>query len=166
MTDHGVDPTRLTDEVVWDGPRFEVPTLGLVGATIGEILIAVKAKYGEDRATAAALHFHAAMDSDGEEAAEYFRYAVEAGDMKAHFALGYTLVELGRPHEAYSHLRRYTEMVPLNSWSWCWLGQACEAMGDIAEARLAYGEAVRLEIEVGSFETDAAERLDRLDEAA
>ena len=158
-----IDPETLTSADVWDeGPRFDVPALGLTSASIGEILLAVRARYDEEEGTIAAVHFHLGINSEGEEAAHHFQCAVEAGEMKAHFALGYTLVELGRPQVAYSHLRRYTELVPLNSWAWCWLGRACAEMGEIAEARAAYLRAVDLEDD-GSFATDAAQRLDALD---
>ena len=40
------------------------------------------------------------------------------------FGLGYTLFDLGRHREAYTHLRRYSELAPHNSWAWLWLGRA------------------------------------------
>src|SRR4051794_27232828 len=46
----------------------------------------------------------------------------------AHFALGYTLYELGRFKEAYRHLRYYTEISPQGAWNWCWLGKAAQAV--------------------------------------
>ena len=60
----------------------------------------------------------------------YWRWCLEAGDTKAHFGRGYTLCELGRYHEAYGHLRAYTEIVPRNAWAWSWLGQASEGIGE------------------------------------
>ncbi len=30
---------------------------------------------------------------------------IQTGDMKGHFGLGYTLLELGETHTAYKHLR-------------------------------------------------------------
>ncbi len=47
-----------------------------------------------------------------------------AGNLKAHFALGYTLSEQGRFQEAYRHLRLYTELAPHNAWAWNWFGQS------------------------------------------
>ena len=35
--------------------------------------------------------------------------------LMAHFGLGYTLVERGRPRDAYDRLRAYAELVPSNS---------------------------------------------------
>ena len=83
----------------------------------------------------------------------------------AHFGLGYTLYDLGRPQEAYRHLRHYTEIAPCGSWNWCWLGKAAEALGETSEARTAYERALELEDE-GGEETDAAELLGRLADRA
>jgi len=153
------EPLELNAPAFWSGPRFEVPTLGLVGASAGEVVLAVRAHYGDDRATVDAAHFHSAMaEEDQEEAASQWRMALDAGDMKAHYALGYTLCGLGEHRQAYAHLRRYTELVPTNGWAWNWLGQACEGIGDLAEARAAYERA----IEADGDETDAAERLEDL----
>lgn len=82
--------------------------------------------------------------------------------MCAHFGLGYTLVNTGRPDRGYAHLRRYTELAPTNAWAWCWLGQCCEALGRNSEARTAYERAITVE-ELCGLETDAAERLELLD---
>ncbi len=119
----------------------------------------MRAHYGDDRATVDAAHFHAAIaEDDPSEAASLWRMALDAGDMKAHFGLGYTLCELGEHRRAYAHLRRYTELVPTNGWAWSWLGQACEGIGRLPEARAAYVRA----IEADGDETDAAERLENL----
>ena len=81
--------------------------------------------------------------------------------MRAHFGLGYTLVQVGRVDRAYAHLRRYTELVPANAWAWCWLGQCCEALGRESEAMTAYERGVAVE-ELCGLETDSAERLEQL----
>ena len=73
----------------------------------------------------------------------------------AHYGLGYTLYELERYHEAYRHLRAYTELVPADGWAWCWLGKACEGMGELEEARSTYEKAIELD----GDETDAPELL-------
>ena len=149
------------DPEVWDGPRFEVPRLGLVNASAGEIILAVRAQFGDDP-TADALHFHSAIAAESpEDALPHWELALDAGDMRAHFGLGYTLVEAGRPDRGYAHLRRYTELVPANAWAWCWLGQCCEALGRNSEARTAYERAIAVE-ELCGLETDAAERLELL----
>ena len=160
-----IDVAGLESAAVWDGPRFDVPTLGLVGASVGEILLAVRARFGEDEPTAGAMHFHMAIGSEDEDydtLIARWRLALEAGEMKAMFALGYTLVSAGRPREAYDLLRRYTELTPHNAWAWCWLGRACSAMGDVREARAAFERAMECELE-GSFETDADELLAELE---
>ncbi len=73
----------------------------------------------------------------------------------AHYSLGYTLYELGRYRGAYRHLRAYTELVSVDGWAWCWLGKACEAMGDKEEARSTYSKAIELD----GDHTDAPELL-------
>lgn len=73
----------------------------------------------------------------------------------AHHALGYTLYDLGRYHEAYRHLKAYTEIVPADGWAWRWLGKASEAIGEREEARSAYEKAIALD----GDETDAPELL-------
>jgi len=164
---HAVDVLALESEEVWSGPRFDVPALGLVAVSVGEVLLAVQARYREDEPTADALHFHAAIAAGGEDPRNVlqeegnFRLALEAGDMKALFGLGYTLVEAGRPREAYDALRRYTELTPFNAWAWFWLGRACIDMGAEGEARSAFERALACE-EEGSFETDAREYLEEL----
>ncbi|MDP9439260.1 MAG: tetratricopeptide repeat protein, partial [Actinomycetota bacterium] len=97
----------------------------------------------------------AAMRAEGEEAEGLWRYCLQSGDLMAHYALGYTLYELGRHREAYRHLRAYAELVPSDGWAWCWLGKAAEAIGEREEARSAYEEAIALD----GDETDAPELL-------
>lgn len=149
---------------LWSGPRFRVPTLGLRRATAGEILLAAGGML-VDACTADWMFFHLAVaagdEEDREQAIVLWRSCLETGDLRGHFGLGYTYCELERHHEAYAHLRTYTDLTPHNSWAWSWLGQACEGKGDLAEARRAYRRALTLERR-GSFETDAAERLEAL----
>lgn len=150
---------------IWESPRFRVPVLGQNPASVGEIALAVQGRFGEDEPTADAAFFHMAVNAQEEEDREtaqgYWRMSLEAGDMKAHFGLGYTLVELERYREAYDHLRLYTELTPHNAWAWCWLGKACTGLGDLEEARNAYRRAIEIENR-GGFETDAAELLREL----
>jgi Flp pilus assembly protein TadD len=77
----------------------------------------------------------------------------------AHYSLGYTMYEFERYREAYRHLRAYTELVPGDGWAWCWLGKACEATGELDEARSTYTKA----IEIDGEGTDAPELLANLD---
>jgi hypothetical protein len=151
--------------LAFDGPRFSVPLLGLDEATLGEVVLAARARF--EVSTADVCFFMLALASaedegDLEGAAGHWLSCVESGDMRGHFGLGYTLYDLGRHREAYSHLRRYTELAPHNSWSWLWLGRAAEAVGELDEARSAYRRAIRRERE-GSFRTDAPERLRELE---
>jgi tetratricopeptide (TPR) repeat protein len=155
----------LEDEevrVIWEGPRFDAPQLGLINASAGEILLAAREFFGEDDSINRFYFDNAiAAGDEPQKAAFYWRCCLQAGDVMAHYGLGYTLLELDRPREAYRHLRAYTEIVPSNAWGWCYRGQACEALGDTDEARQCYAEAVRLE-DRGGEETDAPERLRRL----
>ena len=159
----GLSQFELPDEdpEVWDGPRFSVPRLGLADASAGEIVLAVRAQIGNDP-TADAMHFHTAIAAkSAQDALPHWELALDAGNMCAHFGLGYTLVEAGRPDRGYAHLRRYAELVPANSWAWCWLGRCCEALGRNSEARTAYEQAIAVE-ELCGLGTDAAERLELL----
>lgn len=157
-----IDLDAVTDPELWEEPRFLVPALGLPPSSIGEILLTVRARYRPDELSADVAYFHMATAADDpEEALFLWRIVIEAGDMKGHFAYGYTLLDLGRSHEAYTHLRHYTELTPLNSWAWCWLGKACEAIDDRDGATEAYRTAIRLE-NSGGYETDAPELLDAM----
>jgi hypothetical protein len=159
-----VDVDDLGDAAFGD-PRFSVPLLGLDSASIGEVILAARARF--DVSTADVCFFMLALacaedEGDLEAAAGHWLSCVESGDMRGHFGLGYTLYDLGRHREAYSHLRRYTELAPHNSWAWLWLGRAAEAVGEVDEAMQAYRRAIRRERE-GSFRTDAPERLRELE---
>jgi hypothetical protein len=150
---------------VFEGPRFSVPLLGLDRASLGEVVLAARARF--DVSTADVCFFMLALscaeeEGDLEAAAGHWLSCVEAGDMRGLFGLGYTLYDLGRYHDAYGHLRRYTELAPHNSWAWLWLGRAAEGIGELDEARAAYRRAIRRERE-GSFRTDALERLRALE---
>jgi tetratricopeptide (TPR) repeat protein len=146
---------------IWDGPRFAVPVLGLEDACAGEVVLAAKATFA-GISTVDNVFFKFAVEQEDPGQAELgWRVCLAAGNLKAHFALGYTLWELERFHEAYGHLRRYTELCPRNSWAWCWLGKACVGKGELGEARRAFERAIELEGD-GSFETDAAELLEAL----
>ena len=155
------DPGHDDYEELWSGPRFDAPLLALTGATAGEIVAAVKARYDHEP-TLNRIYFDRAVGTTGEEAVNNWRLCLECGDSMAHYGLGYTLLEAGQAHEAYAHLRHYTEIIPTNAWAWCWLGKACTALGSVDEARAAYRRALALE-EAGGFETDAPELLEELD---
>jgi hypothetical protein len=152
-------------EVAFEGPRFALPLLGMDDATLGEVILACRARF--EVSTADVCFFLLALSSaedegDLEGAAGHWLSCIESGDMRGHFGLGYTLYDLARHRESYGHLRRYTELAPHNSWSWLWLGRAAEAIGEVDEACSAYRRAIRRERE-GSFRTDAPERLRELE---
>jgi hypothetical protein len=159
-----VDLDDVADDIFGE-PRFFVPLLGLDRASLGEVVLAARARF--EVSTADVCFFMLALacaedEGDLEGAAGHWLSCVESGDMRGHFGLGYTLYDLGRHREAYGHLRRYTELAPHNSWAWLWLGRAADGIGEIDEARSAYRRAIRRERE-GSFRTDALERLKALE---
>jgi hypothetical protein len=156
----GVDVDEL-GEAGFGEPRFAVPLLGMDQASIGEVILAARGRF--EVSTADVCFFSLALscaeeEGDLEAAAGHWLSCMEAGDMRGMFGLGYTMFDLGRHTDAYTHLRRYAELAPHNSWSWLWLGRTCEVLGELDEAAAAYRAAMRRERE-GSFRTDAAERL-------
>ena len=152
------DPEDLPE--IWDGPRFTAPLVGLADKPAGEILAAARAHFG-DEPSINRVYFNAATQTEGEEALAVWRCCLEAGDSMAHFAIGYTLYELVRFHEAYAHIRHYLDLAPHSSWNWCWLGKAAAAIGETAEAEQAYRRALHLTAR-GHEETDAPELLAEL----
>jgi tetratricopeptide (TPR) repeat protein len=145
---------------LWVGPRFDAPTLGLAVASAAEILLAARALFA-GRPSVNHEFFMRAVEASGEEAVGAWECCLEAGDAMAHYGLGVTLLELGRCHEAYRHLRYYTELAPAGSWAWCAYGRAAESLGQDGEARTAYRRAIELE-ERGGPHTDAEQLLARL----
>lgn len=146
-------------QAIWRGPRFDVPVLGLTNATAGEIVVAARLFVdGESTINRHFFDLAIAAARKPAEALVRWRYCLQCGDVMAHYGLGYTLYELGRFHEAYRHLRAYTEITPTSPWAWCWLGKAADAMGETAEAASAYQRALELERDSGD-ETDAKELL-------
>jgi len=142
---------------IWDAPLFDCPALGLSRVPAGAIVIAARRHFGA-RVSINRVLFGDGMARRGEDALAYWYAALEAGDSMAHFAVGYTLFELGRHHEAYRHLRYYLEISPDHPWNWCWFGKAAQAIGELDEARLAYSRAIELTTH-GGDETDAPELL-------
>ena len=94
----------------------------------GEIIIAARTYFGS-LPSINRFWFNAAVNREDEQALPVWQTCLESGDSMAHFALGYTLFELGRFHEAYGHLRYYTDLAPAQPWVWCWFGKAAEAPG-------------------------------------
>jgi GTP pyrophosphokinase len=155
-----VDDPNLAE--IWTAAEFEIPLLGLPRANAAETILAARPLLG-DHSTVNREFFAAAVDSqrgDPEEALALWLSCLEAGDSMAHFALGYTLYELERYHEAYRHLRYYVQIAPAAPWNWCWVGKAAAAIGERGEARSAYERAIELSGE--EDETDAPELLRQL----
>ena len=156
-----LDLHSAESEQLWSGDRFAAPVLGFERATIGEIVAATRTHYG-DQPSLNRYYFEQATGLSGIDAVHTWRLCLESGDSMAHFGLGYSLFEIGEFREAYKHLRYYSQISPINAWSWRWYGAAAEAVGETREARKAYQEAIRLNEKYCQEETDAAERLDRL----
>jgi len=144
---------------LWDEPHFDAPVFGLRDVPAGAIVLAVKAHL-VDESTINRLLFKQAIAAKGGEAVDLWSRCLQSGDPMAHYALGYTLLGMERTREAYGHLRAYTELCPWNAWAWCWLGRACEALGERTSAIDAYRRAVDLDDE----DTDAPELLNALGE--
>ena len=118
---------------LWAAPLFDAPVFGLRAVPAGAVVLAAKARLLEE-STVNRAFFDAATGTKGDEAVALWRQCLESGDSMAHYALGYTLLELGRARDAYGHLREYTELCPWNAWAWCFLGQACQALGELTDA--------------------------------
>jgi hypothetical protein len=160
-----LDVFDCEQELFEDGPRFDVPTLGLRDAPVGEIVLAARATL-DGHSTADAVFFDSALaagtEGDLAQAEVWWRVCLQTGDMKAHFGLGCTLFDQGRHPEAYGHLRTYTEVTPRLSWAWLWRGRAAEEIGELDEGVSCYRRAIECE-RIGSAETDAEDRLDALE---
>lgn len=162
----GFDPEAPGFEPLWaETPRFDAPLLGLRDACAGAICVAARFRLG-DNPTLNRCYFDDAVVTGGagdeSGAAELWALCLETGDPMAHYGLGYTLHALGDFRGAYRHLRAYAEITPRNAWSWCWLGRACIALGELGEARTVLTTALEIET-AGGDETDARELLEELD---
>jgi tetratricopeptide (TPR) repeat protein len=138
------DPDVPALDELADAPRFDAPALGLENATIVEIILGALGFFRGQSSLDTQL-FQAATAADGLEAAHLWFSCLQTGEQMANFGLGYTLLELGRDHDAYRFLRRYTELAPSLAWAWCYRGRAAAAIGEHQEARMAYRRAIALE---------------------
>jgi len=145
--------------VVWTGPRFDVPALGIEQGTVGLIAATARLVLGDLRTPDRVL-FDAAMGAEGnpEEALALWEACLAEGNELARYAIGYTLLELDRAREAHEQLKHYSALVRGNAWAWCYLGQACEKLEDWEGAEYAYRQALEATA-AGSFKTDAPELL-------
>lgn len=156
------NPEAIDEDLLWSGPRFDVPILGLVNVSAGEVIVAARDHF-KDSGTFNCFLFGVATGTDDLNMAErIWRQCLGAGDMKAHYGLGYTLLDLGRSDEAYHHLRYYTEIAPNQPWAWRYRGLAAEAVGDPGDARRSYRRAIALTAD-GGEDTDALDLLATLD---
>ena len=89
----GFDPEAEGLEEIWGGISFHAPVLGLRTASAGEIVLAARS-FVRGADTINRYFFNRGDESKGERAAFYWRACLQAGDLMAHFGLGYTLVEL------------------------------------------------------------------------
>lgn len=163
----GLDVVDVDDELpsLWSGPRFRVPTLGLMSASVAEIVLRARVVLaGRSTPDVLALEradaLWAAGDLAGAEAA--LREALAAGSLRAHLTLSSCLAARGLYREAYDHARAFTELAPRDSRGWAYLGRTCVELGDSTEATGALRRAVRLERK-GSYETFATHLLASLD---
>lgn len=159
------NPDDPANAELWDGPRFDVPSLGLTDVPPNAVFVAARALFGSGRTMNRHL-FSQAVGTNGEQALELWMRCLQAGDSMAHFALGYTLFELGRIPEAYRHLRHYIEIAPGDAWNWTWFGKAAAALGELEEARDAFRRAIAIDDERDTPDderTEAAELLARLE---
>ena len=145
---------------LFTGPRFDAPVLGLSAVTAGEVILAC-VPFLDGESTIDRVYFAAAMGEQGTAALALWRAALQAGNCMAHYGAGYTLLELGRHHLAYRHLRAYTELVPRDPWAWTYRARAAAGLGERAEAITCCRRAIELESVYGE-ETDAGDLLEEL----
>ena len=167
VTGHGQDAVSHFDfeapenAAVWTGPRFDVPPLGIEQGTIGLIAATARMVLGGLRTPDRVLFDAAVNARDTQDELELWEACLHAGNELARFGVGYTLLRLDRSLEAHEQLKRYSANVRGNSWAWCYVGQACERLGDWEGAEYAFRQALKT-TDAGSYETDAPERLARL----
>ena len=148
-------------ESLWDGPRFDVPVLGLAQAGVAEIVLRARSTFAGMStpdvlaANAARAHARAGHHADAE---RELRSALASGCLRAHVMLAACLCEQGRYGDAYDHARIFSELAPRDSWAFAWMGRAALELGDQAEAEAALRRAVKLERR-GSHATPAGDLL-------
>ncbi len=147
--------------VVWGGPRFDVPPLGIEQGTVGLIAATARLLLAGLRTPDRVRFDQALAAGESEEAIELWQACLDEGNELARYALGYTLLNHGRALEAKEQLKQYSSIVRSNAWAWCYLGQACEALEDWEEAEYAYRQAITA-TRAGAHDTDSPERLAEL----
>ena len=81
---------------LWGRPHFDAPLFGLRDLPAAAVVLAAQAQLREEPTTNRML-FGLATNAEGERAVALWRQCLESGDSMAHYSLGYTLLELGRP---------------------------------------------------------------------
>jgi hypothetical protein len=72
-----IRPQRPRNSQFWQGPKCDVPTLGLRNATAGKIVLAARPFLG-GRSTINRVYFNLAMAAEGAEVEELLRYCLRA----------------------------------------------------------------------------------------
>lgn len=132
-----IDLTSPFYEPLWNGPRFCAPTLALSDAVAAEVITAARAFY-RGRPSINRYYFADAIDAESknDEVGEWLA-CVETGDCMAHYGLGISLMESGKPAMAYKHLRFYASIAPMEAWAQYWYARAALAVNEPDEARVA-----------------------------
>jgi tetratricopeptide (TPR) repeat protein len=144
-------------EAIWSGARFDAPTLALTAASAGEIVLAARTMFN-GRSSLNRLYFNEAINAETkDEALAEWLGCVEAGDSMAHYGLGIALFDSGKTLRAYTHLRFYATIAPLEPWAQYWYARAAAAIEETEEAIAALERA----LELGGDEnlTELAEKL-------
>lgn len=129
----------------WRDLRFEVPALLGEAAPADELLImaCAFAEHGtpdvmharEARAQAEAGRLRSATEAA--------RWSLAAGNPGGRLLLGELLLAAERAVDAYAQLRCHVRRHPGDARGWLLFGRACEARGDVPEARRAYVRLLR-----------------------
>ena len=104
--------TRTSRDLVEDHV-FDVPMLGLLGASAGEIILGSRAFFAGSSIDLLRSVHPGDRELPGEEAVAAWQCCLEAGERAPPtWGLGTALLRLGRHREAYRHLRYYTRVAP------------------------------------------------------
>jgi len=64
------------------------------------------------------------------------------GDWSVRFSIARSYVARGCYHQALEHLRGAVRLDPNRHNCWYWIGRCCEELGEVEEAKQAYGRAL------------------------
>ncbi len=108
------DPDDPAVRATSEEPLFDVPLLALREAPAAAVMVAARGHFGA-RQSLNREFFREAMALEGEEALAAWLACLEAGDSMAHYALGYTLYDLGlrrRPTATFATTPRSLPAIP------------------------------------------------------